>query len=312
MREKSLWKPFLAMFLGLSAVCTAAIFIRLAQAENASSLLIATGRLAVASLILIPVALQRHMPEIRTLTQRDWLFITLSGFMLGIHFAAWITSLEYTSVVNSVALVTTSPLWVALFAPIFLGEQLRQQTFIGLGLAFGGGLMMALSNTSGEAPISDQPLLGNLLAVGGAIAVAFYFIIGRQLRGHLSIITYSTIVYSIAAFMLLFVIGLIGQLGEVLDLTPEAWLWIVLLGVVPQLIGHSSFNYALGFLPAGYVSLIVLAEPVGSGLLAFIFLDETPVLLQLIGAAFILSGIFLATREQMRFVPDTETTIVPT
>lgn len=301
--EQPTWKPFAALFIGLFAVCTAAIFIRLAQQSHAPSLVVAAGRLTVASLVLLPWAGRRYAADIRQLTRNDWSLVLLSGLVLGIHFAAWITSLEYTSVVNSVALVTTNPLWVALMAPLFLGESLRRQTLIGLGLAFGGGLLVALSNAAGEAPNSDQPLLGNFLAVVGAIAAAAYFIIGRRLRGHLSIVPYITVVYTIGAITLLVAALLAGDMAEIVELPLDVWVWIALLGLVPQLVGHTSFNYALGFLPAGYVSLVVLGEPIGSGFLAFMFLDETPVPLQLLGATFILIGIFIATREQMQSRP---------
>lgn len=301
--EQPTWKPFAALFIGLFAVCTAAIFIRLAQQNDAPSLVVAAGRLTVASLVLLPWAWRRHYAEIRQLTRSDWTLVLLSGLVLGIHFAAWITSLEYTSVVNSVALVTTNPLWVALMAPLFLGESLRRQTLVGLGLAFGGGLLVALSDAAGEAPNSDQPMFGNFLAIVGAIAAAAYFIIGRRLRGHLSIVPYITAVYTTGAITLLVAASISGDLGEIVDLPLEAWVWIALLGLLPQLVGHTSFNYALGFLPAGYVSLVVLGEPIGSGILALIFLDEAPVGLQLLGAAFILAGIFIATREQMQSRP---------
>lgn len=310
--EHPTWKPFAALFIGLFAVCTAAIFIRLAQANDAPSLVVAAGRLTIASLVLLPWAMRHHVAEIRRLTRSDWTLIGLSGLVLGGHFASWITSLEYTSVVNSVALVTTNPLWVALLAPFLLGESLRRQTLMGLALAFGGGILMALSNAAGEAPRTDQPLFGNFLAIIGAIAAAIYFIIGRRLRGHLSIVPYITVVYSIGAITLLVGVGLSGNLPAVFDLPPEAWVWIAMLGLVPQLIGHTSFNYALGFLPAGYVSLVVLGEPIGSGLLAFFFLNETPVALQLIGATLTLSGIFIATREQVTAKPPITTTTATT
>ncbi len=304
------WKPFAAMFVGLFAVCTAAIFIRLAQESNAPSLVVAAGRLTIASLVLLPWAWRRHATDIRQMTRTTWALVLLAGLVLGLHFAAWITSLEYTSVVNSVALVTTNPLWVALMAPFFLGESLRRQTLVGLGLAFAGGLLVAFSDASGTAPTGNQPLLGNFLAIIGAIAAAGYFIIGRRLRGHLAVVPYITVVYTTGAITLLAAALVAGDFGNVADLPLEAWVWIALLGLIPQLIGHTSFNYALGFLSAGYVSLVVLGEPIGSGFLALIFLGETPVALQLMGAALILSGIFIATREQMQQVaPQTATTV---
>ncbi|NDJ87278.1 MAG: DMT family transporter [Chloroflexi bacterium] len=293
-------KPFLALFFGLMAVSTAAIFIRLAQAADTPSLVVATGRLVVACVILTPLAVRNYLPELRRLRPIDLGLALLSGGVLGMHFASWISSLEYTSVVNSVVLVTTNPLWVALLAPLFLSEKISQWTLIGLALAFAGGVLVAISGETGSPPTRADPALGNGLALFGALMAALYFIVGRQLRGHLSVIPYIWLVYTTAA-LLLFTVSLVsGELQHVPHLPAEAFWWILLLGLVPQLVGHSAFNYALGFLPAAYVSLVVLGEPVGSGLLAALFLDEWPGVLQLLGALLILCGIGLSTRDQFR------------
>lgn len=293
-------RPYIVLAFGLLAVSTAAIFIRFSQNAGATSLVVAAGRMVVASAVLLPLALRQYRHEFAKLTRFDLLLAGLSGLVLGLHFATWISSLEYTSVVNSVVLVTTNPLWVALLAPLFLNETMRRRTLIGLVLAFAGGVLVALSGETGAPPTRSDPWLGNGLAIIGAIAAAVYFIVGRRLRAHLSVIPYITLVYSISALTLLVTTLLAGELATVIDLPAMALVWLLLLGLVPQLIGHSSFNYALGYLPAGYVSLVVLGEPIGSGVLAMIFLAEFPVPLQLVGTGLILGGIFVATREQLR------------
>ncbi|MCD4685820.1 MAG: DMT family transporter [Anaerolineae bacterium] len=289
------WQPYAALVIGLFAVSTAAIFIRLAQADHAPSLVLAAARLCVASLILTPVVLRRHRHELRDLSVSDLKWALASGLVLGLHFATWITSLEFTAVVNSVTLVTTNPLWVALLAPFVLGEKLDRWVIIGLVCAMGGGILVGLSGEVGEPPNRHDPLLGNGLALVGAVMAAIYFVIGRRLRARLSLMLYIWLVYSAAALVL---IPLVIAAGEpVTGFPAQTYLWMLLMGLVPQLIGHSSFNYALGFFPAAYVSLVILVEPVGSGLLAIIFLNEWPVLLQLIGATLILLGIAIASRE---------------
>ncbi len=289
------WQPYAALLIGVLAVSTAAIFIRLAQEEGAPSLVLAAARLAVASLVLTPIVLRRHRAELHTIRVRDMWLAVAAGVALGLHFASWITSLEYTAVVNSVTLVTTNPLWVALMTPLVLKERVGRWTMAGLVLALGGGIIVALSGEAGTPPTRQEPLLGNGLALFGAWMVSIYFVIGRQLRSRLSVMTYIWLVYSVAAVLLSMVVVVSGQ--QVLGLPGEAYLWMVLMGLVPQLIGHSAFNYALGFLPAAYVTMVTLFEPVGSGLLAMLLLDEWPVPLQLAGATLILVGIALATRE---------------
>lgn len=290
------WRPYAAMLLGVIAVSFAAIFIRLAQKESAPSLVLAAARLSVATLVLTPVVLRRHLTELRAVRRSDLLWATVSGAVLGLHFATWITSLEYTAVVNSVTLVTTSPLWVALLAPLLLGERLTRATVAGLVLAIGGGVLVAASAAAGDPPTRHDPWLGNGLALAGAVAAAVYLIIGRRLRAHLGLLVYIWLVYGVAAILLVGVVIVSGE--QVGGLPGTAYLWMILLGLVPQLIGHSSFNYALGYLPAAYVSLVILGEPIGSGLLAMALLEEWPVPLQIAGSALILLGIGAASREQ--------------
>jgi drug/metabolite transporter (DMT)-like permease len=288
------WRPYAALLTGVIAVSFAAIFIRLAQGAEAPSLVLAAARLTVATLVLTPLVLRRHCVELQKVTRRDATWAVLSGLFLAVHFATWITSLEYTAVVNSVTLVTTSPLWVALLAPLALGERLERATLMGIVLAIGGGVLVGMSS-AGDPPTRPDPWLGNGLALAGAIAAACYLMIGRRLRARWSLITYAWAVYGVAALTLIVTVVLTRQ--QVLGLPDRAYLWMVLMGLVPQLIGHSSFNYALGYLPAAYVSLVVLGEPIGSGLLAIVFLDEWPVPLQIAGSALILVGIAVASRE---------------
>jgi drug/metabolite transporter (DMT)-like permease len=284
----------LILAAGVLAVSTAAIFIRLAQDESAPSLVLAAARLTVAALVLTPVVFRRHKRELQTISRQDLKWAMIAGLVLGLHFATWISSLEYTAVVNSVVLVTTAPLWVAMMAPLFLGEKMTRWTAIGLGLALGGGILVALSGDTGEPPTRHDPLLGNGLALFGAVMAAIYFMVGRRLRARLSVTLYAWMVYSSAAILLISVVIISGQ--RVTGFPAEVYLWMILMGLIPQLIGHSAFNYALGYLPAAYVSLMVLGEPLGSGILAILLLGEWPVLLQVIGSAFILGGIIAASR----------------
>jgi drug/metabolite transporter (DMT)-like permease len=291
------WKPILALVIGLLSVATAAIFIRLAQGEQIPSLSVAAGRLVIASLLLTAPALSQHRPQLKSLTTNELRLIVLSGVFLAIHFASWISSLEYTSVTNSVVLVTTSPLWVALLSPMVLNERLSKWVIAGLLLALLGGTVVALGGDAGEAPTRPEPLLGNGLAIIGAMAAAGYLMIGRQLRQRLHVITYIWTVYSVTAIFLVLALLITG--GTLFGFSASGYLWIAMLGIVPQLMGHSSFNYALAFFPAVYVSIVTLAEPIGSSVLAMIFLNEYPGVLSIVGSGLILGGIAVASKEQL-------------
>jgi len=296
--------PRIAILFGILAVSTASIFIRFAQ-EDAPSLVIAAYRLGLAGLILSVPALSRNRSELQGLGRKRTSLALLSGFFLAIHFAAWITSLEYTSVASSVVLVTTTPLWVALFSPLVLREPIQRSVLVGLVIALVGGIIVGISDSCQVGPaglacpqlsefFSGRAFAGDLLALLGALMAAGYMLIGRSLRPGLSLITYIFAVYGFGAVVLL---GLVFALGLPLaGYPPYTYLWLLALALIPQLIGHSTFNWALRYLPAAFVSVTLLGEPIGSTILAFMFLNEVPNALKLAGGAFILVGIYIASR----------------
>jgi drug/metabolite transporter (DMT)-like permease len=292
--SKPALNPYLALFFGVFAISTGALFSRLAQENDLPSLVIAAGRLTFAVLLLTPFVVGRYGAELRGLKRRDLSLCLLAGGVLGLHFATWISSLEYTSVVASVVLVTTNPLFVALLSAPLLGEKVASRVWLGIGLAFIGGAIVALGGDAGDPPTRPDPLLGNSLALIGSICAALYFLIGRRVREALPVLPYIWLVYGGAAFALILMSVGAGQPFTGYPLI--GYVWLLMLALLPQLVGHSSFNYALGYLPAALVSLLVLSEPLGSAILAFLFLGETPTLITLVGAAVILVGIGVANR----------------
>jgi drug/metabolite transporter (DMT)-like permease len=281
----------LGLGVGLAVVSTAAIAIRYAQ-EGAPSLSIAAWRLTLASLALAPVALGRRREELGRLTRGELARAVAAGFLLALHFAAWISSLEFTSVAASVVLVTTNPLFVGLLAPFLLHETVSRTMFGGILVAFAGSSVIAL----GDARGGDAPLLGDFLALLGAIGVAGYMMLGRALRRKLSLLTYIFVVYSVAAVALLAAALLTSQ--PMLGLPPRAYAWILYLALGPQLVGHTSFNWALRYLSAAFVAVALLGEPIGASLLAWLLLHEPPTILEVLGGALILTGVALASREE--------------
>lgn len=288
--------------VAILAVSTASILIRFAQ-RDAPSLTIAALRLTIASLVLAPIALTRHRAELLALTRRDLLLAIGSGLFLGAHFATWITSLQYTTVASSVVLVSTGPLWVALLSPMILNERLSRAAALGLGLALSGGVVVALSGAciwSNDlacpnlgAVLRGPALWGNFLALAGAWAVTGYLLIGRRLRSKMSLIPYIALVYGAGAIGLLVVMAFVGQ--SPFGYQPITYFWLLLLALVPQLVGHSTYNWALRFLPATLVGVSTLGEPIGSAILAYFIFQETPTLAVLFGGALILAGIYFVT-----------------
>jgi len=231
----------------------------------------------------------------------------LSGFFLALHFATWITSLEYTTVASSVVLVSTTPLRVALLTPFTIKESLGRAVIIGLTFALIGGTIIGLSDVCRlqESQIicptigaffRGEAFIGDLLALAGAIMGACYILIGRQLRGNVSLITYISVVYGMAALVLILIMFAAGHTPS--GYLPKTYLWFVLLALIPQLLGHSTFNWALGYLSAAYVSITLLGEPIASTILAYFMLHETPSGIKIFGAILILTGIYIASRSE--------------
>jgi drug/metabolite transporter (DMT)-like permease len=295
----------IAIVIGIIAVSTSSLFIRFAQ-QDAPSLVIAAVRLTFASLMLAPSALIRHKKELFSLTRKELILALLSGLFLAIHFATWITSLEYTSIASSVVLVSTAPLWVALLSPIFIHEPLTRKVFFGMLLALLGGCIIAISDsctwqTGLSCPtlalmLKGRSMLGNLLALAGALAVTGYLLIGRQLRTKMSLIPYIFVVYSMAAVVLIFIMIIAGQ--SPFGYPIITYFWLFLLALIPQIIGHSTYNWALRYLPATFVAVTTLGEPVGSTIMAYFIIHESPGLIKLSGAFLILTGIFITSRSQ--------------
>jgi drug/metabolite transporter (DMT)-like permease len=231
--------------------------------------------------------------------------------ILACHFAFWITSLEYTSVASSVVLVTTTPLWVVLFSPILLKEKITKGIYLGLGMAFAGSVIVVLSDICSfpfsflwiavEHFLGGKAILGNLFALAGALFAAGYLMIGRKVREHLSLLAYVFLVYLISAIFLLLFTGFTSTSLYVYN--PFNWIWLIALAVIPQLIGHSLFNWALRFLSTAYVSIALLGEPVGTVILAYLVLKDKPTLFEVIGGILILCGIYLASRVEKRVSP---------
>ncbi len=288
-------RPYLVLLLGIAAVSSAAILISFARVEGMPAVAIAAWRLTLASLVLAPVAFARHRGEWRKMARGDFALALTSGVLLALHFAFWISSLDYTSVMSSVVLVSTNPLFVGLVSVLFLRERLRRGTVIGILIAAAGGALIGITDwgTGGV-----ETLQGDLLALLGAVAVSGYLLIGRKLRRELSLIAYIGLVYTTAAIVLLAMAWAMNV--SLFGYSFQGYLLVALLALGPQLIGHSSYNWALKYLSATFITVTLLAEPIGATLLAVPLLAQTPAPIKLAGGVLILIGIYLAAREETK------------
>jgi len=278
---------FMIFTLGIIAVSTASIFIKLCDAP---ALIIAAYRMALASLILIPFAGYRKIWRGWRRSDLGWL--VLSGLFLSLHFAFWIASLKYTSVASSVVLVTTHPVFVGMGAWIFLKERPGLNLMVGILLSvLGSGLI-----GYGDMALSKDAFIGDGLALLGAITASGYFLVGRKMRRSQDLLSYIFPVYSTAGLILI-LLSLISQ-KPFFGYSPSTYLFLFLLALIPQLIGHTAFNWALKYLPASMVAITILGEPIGSTILAYLILGEGLTTWKIFGGISIFVGILISLKKE--------------
>jgi drug/metabolite transporter (DMT)-like permease len=278
-------------FVLLAAVLAMSWGGPLVRYATAPPLAVAAWRVTFSVLFIAVVVLARDRGRtIRSLGRRDWALAGTAGVFLAAHFWSWITSLSYTTVASSVVLVSTQPIFVALLSVVFLKERPALAQWVGIGVAVLGAAVIGWGDFAG----GPEPLLGDLLAVAGAVFVSVYYVIGRNLRQRLDLWNYIAVVYGSAAVLLLLVsvahpeVALTGHPGG-------DWLVFLALAAGPMMIGHTGVNYALRFLPAYVANLALLGEPVGATLLAWWLpgIRERPTVQLLVGGLLILIGIGL-------------------
>jgi drug/metabolite transporter (DMT)-like permease len=290
------WRTYAALAGGVLIVSTASILVRFAQGQGVPSLAIAAWRLTIAAAILLPLVIGRSRGELGRLAVRDWWLAIASGVFLALHFAAWIASLEYTSVASSVALVTTNPIWIAIFSVLVLRERMPGMRAMAVGLSLAGSAVILWADAGVVTSGAPDPLLGNALALIGSLTVCGYLLIGRRLRGHMTLLAYIGVVYAVAALTLMLLALAFGT--QMSGYPKFAWVLLAAMALGPQLLGHSAFNYALKHVSATMIALAVLGEPVGSTLLAWLMFGEVVSTTKMAGMALLLGGIFLAARSE--------------
>jgi drug/metabolite transporter (DMT)-like permease len=279
--------PYAAIAVAIVAVSFSSIFIRWSTSD---AITIALYRLTFASLILIPFAAGDRSTPLQQVRKRDLALMAGIGVALAAHFAFWITSLktEGVTVASSVVLVTSHPVFVAIVSHFAMGERVSAPTAVGIGLGFTGVTAIAVA----DAAISSTTLVGDVFAFLGGIMAGIYFLAGRRLRQRVSLPVYALVVYSTAAITLFVLAAAAGALLPTGDLRRELVLFLA-MAAIPQIGGHTLYNWSLRFVTAPVVSLSLVGEPIGASLLAWLLLAETPTTLVALGGFLALAGIFL-------------------
>lgn len=290
MKKSSDWQQKIIVSIGIICVSLAAIFVRLCQQEIEEitigfSLFIAASRLIISTLILIPTSADLFpLPK----NNQGIYFAFAAGICLGLHFTTWITSLGFTSVAASVSLVTTNPLWVALLSWWCLGKKLTQNTLVGITIAIVGSILIAFAQ--GDSSLGVNPPLGAILALMGSWFASGYILLGTlaQKQG-LTTKQYIIIAYGIGALSLFPLPLLFGT--NYFGHSFSVYLYLFLMAIASQLIGHTCLNWGLKYFAPTTISLLILFEPVISSLFAWWLFQEIPTLLVIIGGIILLLGL---------------------
>lgn len=285
------WRPYLFVVIGIMFGSFAPLLVRQSQAEGVPSLMIAASRMTLSALVLTPLILRRYGHELRHLHRNDWFLAATAGITLAIHFILLFFAFENTSILIAGVLSGSAPLWVALLEVFVLKSRLSRVVWIGLFLALLGGVLISLPDNT-DVALGVNPLLGAALALLSAFVVSFHLICARAVRLRMSSLTFSWMVFAFS--------GLVG-LGAVVvtstpitGYTPHAYLWLLLLTIGPSLIAQSAFGFALGYLPAVFMSLIGQVITVMSAVFAFLIFGEMPLSQQIIGSVIVIVGVVMA------------------
>ncbi|MEK4230429.1 DMT family transporter [Solibacillus sp. FSL H8-0538] len=276
--------PYVPIIIGVISVSLSAILVKLANAESG---VIAFYRMLFSVILMLPVFLMKYTHEIRLLSKRDWGFSAIAGVFLAFHFILWFESLNYTSVASSTVLVTMQPLFAFIGTYLFFKEKISGQTLFAGAVAIVGSVFISW----GDFKVSGSALYGDILALIACALITGYLLFGQDVRKRLSLITYTMVVYSISTITLFFYVLLKGEsFGPYPTID---WFWFLLLAIVPNLLGHTLFNWSLKWVSTNVISIAILFEPVGAAILAMFIFNEFISSSQIIGGSIVIIGIMM-------------------
>lgn len=299
--EAPAFNPWLALLIGVLAGTFAAPFIKLSQENGLPSPVIAFGRMGLAAIALTPLVLRYYSQELQNLTKRDLIMAIIGGLFLVTHFMLMIFALENATTLVVLVIVNTGPLWVALLERVFLKEHLNRFVWIGMFVTIAGSFYIALNVNSGTSIGDGTPMLGAILSFFAAIAGAAYMVIGRTVRRKVSLFPYVWVVFSCG--------GILGLIVTLVTGTPivgnpsGGYFWLLMLTLLPQLIGHSAFNFALRYFTATLTSLSSQLLTITGSIVAFLIFAEVPTLHDFIGSVVIALGVLIAILNRTKTSP---------
>lgn len=276
--------PYFALAIGVIAVSTSAIFVKLSSAPSG---VIAFYRLFFSVLLMLPVFLLRYVSELKHITKRDWIFTIVSGVFLAFHFILWFESLNYTSVASSTVLVTLQPLFAFVGTYVFFKEKFTGKAVLSGIIAILGSVIISW----GDFQISGTALIGDIFALIACALITAYLMFGQTVRKRLSLVAYTFLVYAISSVTLLVYVLLANE--PLLPYKMSDWIYFILLAIIPTLLGHTLFNWSLKWMSTSTISMAILFEPIGAAILAYFLLGEMVTWTQIIGGSVVIFGIII-------------------
>lgn len=195
--------------------------------------------------------------------------------------------MNYTSVASSTVLVTLQPIFAFIGTYVFFKERVAFQSIVAVIVAISGSLLISW----GDFSVSGTALYGDVLALIACAFITGYLLFGQDVRKRLSLMTYTMVVYSVSTITLFFYVLFMSQSFwpyESID-----WFWFVMLAIVPNLLGHTLFNWSLKWVSTNAISIAILFEPIDAAILAFFIFNESLILSQVIGGVIVILGIAL-------------------
>jgi drug/metabolite transporter (DMT)-like permease len=280
---------YFALIVGIFAISTSAILIRWSSSEP---LVIGSYRQTFATFLFLPFLIKDRFKEVFSLKFKDIIELVVIGLILGAHFGFWISSVKATSVAASVLLGTCHIVYVSIIGWLVFGESLNKKGILGTLLALSGIIILF----GGDLLQDPGNFQGNLLAFVSGILAGLYYLGGRKHRKKISLPTYAFIVYLSSAVAMWIVVLIQGL--EYQKISNSEFQLFFLMALVPTLLGHTMQNWALAFLPAYVISITLLVEPIGSGILAWLIFDEIPSLGVLVGGIIVLYGVYIVASSE--------------
>ncbi len=282
--EKPKIHPYIPIIIGVISISLSAILVKLAPADSG---VIAFYRLLFSVLIMSPIFFYKYIHELKELTKRDWVFSSIAGVFLAFHFILWFESLNYTSVASSTVLVTLQPLFAFIGTYFFFKEKLSIKTILSGIIAIIGSFLISW----GDFKVSGSALYGDLLALFACALITGYLLFGQDVRKRISLITYTMVVYTSSTICLFFYVLIKGESFG--PYPSKTWILFLLLAIIPNLLGHTLFNWAVKWVSTNVISVAVLFEPIGAALLAYFVFSEKLIATQIIGGMIVIGGILL-------------------